>query len=53
MCPSLEAHEPCVGELAVYLTLRLFPTDVAIVGLAAHGAVMAGVVVGALCGWRG
>lgn len=42
-----------IGELAVYLTLRLFPTDVAIVGFAVYGAVMAGVVVGAFCGWLG
>lgn len=42
-----------VGELARYITLQLFPTDVAIVGFAVYWGVLGGVAIGALCGWRG
>lgn len=42
-----------VGEMARFVTLELFPTDVAIVGFAVYWGVIGGVAIGALCGWRG
>lgn len=42
-----------VGELARFVTLQLFPTDVAIVGFAVYWGVLGGLAIGALCGWRG
>ncbi len=42
-----------LGEVAVFATLQLFPTDVAIVGFAVYLSVPFGAAVGALCGWRG
>ncbi len=42
-----------LGEVAVFTTLQLFPTDVLIVGFAVYLSVPSGAAVGALCGWRG
>lgn len=42
-----------VGETARFVTLQLFPTDVAIVGFAVYWGVLGGTSIGALCGWRG
>ena len=42
-----------VGELLVLLVAQMLPTDVLISGFAMIWAMPAGVVVGAICGWRG
>lgn len=42
-----------VGELLVLLIAQLYPTDVLITGFAMIWAVPAGVLVGAIVGWRG
>lgn len=42
-----------LGELLVLLVRWMFPTDVAIVGFALIWAVPFGLLIGAVCGWRG
>lgn len=42
-----------LGELLVLLMRSIYPTDVAIVGLALIWAVPLGLLIGAVSGWRG
>lgn len=42
-----------LGELLTVLVRSMFPTDVFIVGFALFWAVPFGLLIGAVCGWRG
>lgn len=42
-----------LGELLTVLVRSIYPTDVMIIGFALFWAVPIGLLIGAVCGWRG
>jgi hypothetical protein len=42
-----------LGEFLVYVVRLMFPTDVTVVGFVLIWAVPLGLLIGAVCGWRG